>query len=108
MLIVFPVSSSDRVRPQKLRHIITQFQDHGTFRKFLEVIGEAVVQDSVAYFNTAQLMSSRAEFQDKVRSEIRQQHGKMNCDVADIQVENIRLPRVYESSVSLRVNEVLH
>ena len=47
-------------------------------------------QDSVAYFDTAQLMSSRAEFQDKVRSEIRQQHGRMNCDVADIQVENIR------------------
>ena len=89
-----------RVRPQKLRVIVTQFQDHDTFRTFLEVIGEAVVQDSVAYFNTSQLMSSRAEFQDKVRSEIRQQHGRMNCDVADIQVENIRLPRVYESSVS--------
>jgi len=97
--IQLDISYQYRVRPQKLREIITQFQDHGTFRKFLEVIGEAVVQDSVAYFNTSQLMSSRAEFQDKVRSEIRQQHGRMNCDVADIQVENIRLPRVYESSV---------
>jgi len=97
--IQLDISYQYRVRPQKLRNIITQFQDHSTFRKFLEVIGEAVVQDSVAYFNTSQLMSSRAEFQDKVRSEIRQQHGRMDCDVADIQVENIRLPRVYESSV---------
>lgn len=97
--IKLDISYQYRVRPQKLRTIITQFQDHGTFRTFLEVIGEAVVQDSVAYFNTSQLMSSRAEFQDKVRSEIRQQHGRMNCDVADIQVENIRLPSVYESSV---------
>jgi len=97
--IQLDISYQYRVRPQKLRNIITQFRDHSTFRKFLEVIGEAVVQDSVAYFNTSQLMSSRAEFQDKVRSEIRQQHGRMDCDVADIQVENIRLPRVYESSV---------
>jgi len=97
--IQLDISYQYRVRPQKLRTIITQFQDHQTFRRFLEVIGEAVVQDSVAYFDTAQLMSSRAEFQDKVRSEIRQQHGRMNCDVADIQVENIRLPRVYESAV---------
>lgn len=97
--IKLDISYQYRVRPQRLRDIILQFRDHGTFRTFLEVIGEAVVQDSVAYFNTSQLMSSRAEFQDKVRSEIRQQHGRMNCDVADIQVENIRLPRVYESSV---------
>lgn len=97
--IQLDISYQYRVRPTKLKEIIVQFQNHNTFRRFLEVIGEAVVQDSVAYFNTSQLMSSRAEFQDKVRSEIRQQHGRMNCDVADIQVENIRLPRKYESAV---------
>jgi regulator of protease activity HflC (stomatin/prohibitin superfamily) len=40
-----------------------------------------------------------SEFQDKIRSEIREQHGKLSCDVSDIQVENIRLPRNYETAV---------
>ena len=82
-----------------------EFRDLLHFLDFLKVIGQAVVQDSVANFDTAELMAARAEFMDKVRSEVRLQHGKMHCDVADIQVENIRLPDVYEASVWTREKE---
>jgi len=93
------ISYQFRVRPQQMRNILMEFRDLLHFVDFLQIIGQAVVQDSVAIFDTAQLMSARAEFMDKVRSEVTLQHGKMHCDIADIQVENIRLPNDYEASV---------
>ena len=53
-----------------------------TFR----VVGESAIHDSCSAFNTSQLQSQRASFQDLVRKTLGRRFGTLWGDVTDLQV----------------------
>ncbi|CAH3108477.1 unnamed protein product [Pocillopora meandrina] len=88
-----------RARPKELRDLILQFKDKDSYLKLLKSIAESAIHDSCSAFNTTQLQSERASFQDLVRKTIGRRFDNVGADVEDLQVENIMRPESYEKVI---------
>jgi len=88
-----------RARPKHLREIILQFKDKEHYLKILKSVGESAIYDACSKFNTSQLQSQRASFQDLVRSTLGRRFNTLWADVTDLQVQNIKRPESYEKVI---------
>lgn len=88
-----------RARPKDLRQIILQFKDKDNYVEVLKVVGESAIHDACSAFNTSQLQSQRASFQDLVRKTLGRRFGTLWGDVTDLQVQNIKRPDTYEKVI---------
>ncbi|KAM7429458.1 hypothetical protein ABFA07_019677 [Porites harrisoni] len=88
-----------RARPKDLRQIILQFKDKEDYVEVLKVVGESAIHDACSAFNTSQLQSQRASFQDLVRKTLGRRFGTLWGDVTDLQVQNIKRPDTYEKVI---------
>lgn len=88
-----------RARPAQLREIILQFKDKEDYLKVLISVGESAIHDACSAFNTTQLQSQRASFQDLVRTILGRRFNSLWADVTDLQVQNIKRPDSYEKVV---------
>ncbi|XP_073257149.1 uncharacterized protein [Porites lutea] len=88
-----------RARPNDLRQIILQFKDKEDYLEVLKVVGESAIHDACSAFNTSQLQSQRASFQDLVRKTLGRRFGTLWGDVTDLQVQNIKRPDTYEKVI---------
>ncbi|CAH3109179.1 unnamed protein product [Porites lobata] len=88
-----------RARPKDLRQIILQFKDKEDYLEVLKVVGESAIHDACSAFNTSQLQSQRASFQDLVRKTLGRRFGTLWGDVTDLQVQNIKRPDTYEKVI---------
>ncbi|XP_022779220.1 uncharacterized protein LOC111320789 [Stylophora pistillata] len=72
--------------------VVTTKPGIGKVRYFLFILkstAESATHDSCSAFNTTQLQSERASFQDVVRKTIGRRFGIVGADVQDLQVQNI-------------------
>jgi len=88
-----------RARPNNLLEIIKQFKDSENYLDILKSIGESAIHDACSGFNTTQLQSQRASFQDLVRNTLGRRFATLWADVEDLQVQNIKRPESYEAVV---------
>lgn len=88
-----------RARPVQLREIILQFKDKDSYVTILTTIGESAIHDACSAFNTSQLQSERASFQELVRKTLGRRFDSLWADVTDVQVQNIKRPETYEKVI---------
>ncbi|KAL9982133.1 hypothetical protein ACROYT_G010941 [Oculina patagonica] len=91
-----------RARPKNLREIILQFKDKDDYLKLLKSISESAIHDACSAFNTTQVQTARASFQDLVRKTIGRRFDNVWTDVEDLQVQNIIRPESYEKVIRVK------
>lgn len=88
-----------RAKVKNLREIILQFKDKENYLEVLKSVGESAIHDACSVFNTTQLQSQRASFQDLVRKTLGRRFETLWADVEDLQVRNIMRPESYEKVI---------
>ena len=58
---------------------------------YFRSVGESAIYDACSKFNTSQLQSQRASFQDLVRSTLGRRFNTLWADVTDLQVNSVTL-----------------
>jgi len=99
VLIELNIKLQYRARPNNIVEIIKQFKDSEDYLDILKSIGESSIHDACSGFNTTQLQSQRASFQDLVRNTLGRRFSTLWADVEDLQVQNIKRPETYEEVV---------
>ncbi|KAK2161956.1 hypothetical protein LSH36_107g08005 [Paralvinella palmiformis] len=96
------VSFQYRVRPGDLKYITEQFKDETGYTRVLHSTGSSAIHDSCSRFNTSQFQAERGRFQEDLTSRLVDKFENLNCDVTDLQVNNIARPRAYENAIKAK------
>lgn len=96
------ISYQYRIRPNGLEWIIRQFQSHDNYGRILKNLGESAIHDSCSLFNTSQFQSERGIFQEDLRTRLVNKYDQIDCDVTDLQVNDIRRPYEYEQAIKAK------
>eukprot|EP00923_Selenidium_pygospionis_P054955 GHVN01095805.1.p1 GENE.GHVN01095805.1~~GHVN01095805.1.p1 ORF type:complete len:263 (+),score=26.25 GHVN01095805.1:29-790(+) len=96
------VSYQFKVRADTLRGLIQQFRNDGNYQAILYNLGESALHDSCSQFNTSQFQSERGIFQEDLRTRLVNKYDQIDCDVTDLQVNDIKRPREYENAIKAK------
>ncbi|RUS71009.1 hypothetical protein EGW08_021231 [Elysia chlorotica] len=97
--IKLDVSYQYRVEMTNLKKIIMDFKDFDGFQDVLHHVGVASLHEACSHFDTVQFQANRGDFQDKLEDILTKRYKEVNCDVEDLQVNNIQRPSDYESAI---------
>ena len=83
-----------------LYKLIMRYKDHDSYLKVVKDAAESVIHDTCSEFDVTQFQTSRAQFQDRIRTSLQTRLMKeLFTRVGDVQVSNIQRPSQYEQVV---------
>jgi len=88
-----------RVQMQHLKTVALNFKDFDGFQDVLAAVGVSALHEACSYFNTTEFQASRGEFQRRLEEILKKRYEDLNCDVDDLQVNNIQRPDEYEAAI---------
>ncbi|GFR63356.1 sPFH domain band 7 family protein [Elysia marginata] len=88
-----------RVQMTNLKKIAMDFKDFDGFQVVLASVGRASLHEACSYFDTVDFQANRGDFQDRLEKILTDRYKEVNCDVEDLQVNNIQRPKLYENAI---------
>lgn len=97
--IQIDVSFQFKIGLRRMRDIVLDFKDFDGYKKVLTYAGNSVVQETCSLYNTSQFQTERGKFQTTLSILLKERFLKLQADVKDLQVNNIKRPSEYEAAI---------